>query len=597
MSKFYPSIYKILLISCFAFLFLTPEKIYAQEPTFFEGFDNTEMGDLPEGWSFYQKGGQIPTAHWGVSTYGFFGPKVAFSGIEGALEGMIDEDWLITPEITPLDGDFLIFDAAQTYTGIDYGTKYHVLISTATANAADFTDTLATFDETTFPKYFETRSFDLAAYINQPIHIAFVHETASTDPNQTDDWYLDNVYVRPVQPATFYQTQVSWQNAIPVPISETSYTPFLGFRVRIKGDEGVPKLSSLKLTTEGTDADIHIAKASLYTTKDVAFIAYWDGQVDAELFGEVENPADTFVIQGDQDLLIGDNYFWLTYSVESDETLEYPYPRIDASLYSVTIDEEAHLGAKDTVVVSPYIVPDVIPNDNRSDATEIGPVSGKYGSYNMRATAEPDIETLAYCADNGTYDNSNSIWWHFVAPAAGNVTVDLSESDFNTLLVFMDENSDQYACNNDIEPGVNVQSRIEGYYMEAGEEVYIRVTGTGDPGDPNGESGIVVMDFTFESLVSGVDDILESQSMSLPYPNPTTGTTSLDIKVKKSGAVKAELLDIFGRKVKTIYKGTPAVGEIETIQFDASPYPSGTYLIRLGNDEEVYGTQRLIINH
>ncbi|UII27182.1 T9SS type A sorting domain-containing protein [Fulvivirga maritima] len=597
MRKFYLSIHQILLTSFFAFLLFISGTSYSQNTTFFEGFDNTEMGELPSGWTFYQNGGTDPQAHWGVTTYGFFGQKVAFAGIEAAMPGMIDEDWLITPQITPAEGDFLIFDAAQTYTGIDYGTKYHVLISTASNDHTDFLDTLATFDENTFPKYMETRYFDLADYANQPIYIAFIHETASNDPNQTDDWYLDNVYVRPIQEAGFASAEIYWQGDIPIRISESSFTPFLGFRVRISGDEGVPNLSSLKLTTNGTGSDLKIDKATIYSTGDVSFISYWDGNVDAEVFGEIENPSDTFEITGDQDLLIGDNFFWLAYTVDNEQQPEYPYERVDGSLEGVTIDGVENTGAKDSLVVSPYIVPDVIPNDNRADAIEINAASGSYGSFNMGATPEVEVETLAYCSDGGTYDNANSVWWHFVAPSEGFITVDLTGSNFNTLLVFMDENLEQLACNNDIETGINVQSRIENFPVKTGQEVYIRVTGTGTAGDPNGESGVVSLDFTYRGLVSGVDDDLDNQAISLPYPNPTSGITSFDVKIDKNDEVTAEVLDVFGRNFNTIYKGRVSAGETQTINFDTSLYPSGTYLIQLRGSEKIYGTQRLIVTH
>src|SRR5690606_24991753 len=163
-------------------LLLACSRSFAQEATFFENFDSTPKGELPEGWTWHQEGGNNPGSRWIVSTYGFFGSHVAWSNWnDEALEGDVDEDRLITPQITPATGDHLIFDAGQEFVWDDHGMRYHILISTTTADPADFTDTLATYTESELPGYLysETLKLDLAGYENTPIHIAFVHENSS----------------------------------------------------------------------------------------------------------------------------------------------------------------------------------------------------------------------------------------------------------------------------------------------------------------------------------------------------------------------------------------------------------------------------------
>lgn len=593
MDKFYPNLIKVIFIG----LCCLPGTIFPQEATFFEGFDNTEIGKLPDGWTWYQNGGQDPLAHWGVSTYGWFGPKVAFSGLEGALEGKVDEDWLITPQITPQTGDFLIFDAAQTYTGIDYGTSYHILISTSTNDPSAFTDTLATFNETEFPVYLETTWYDLAAYANTPIYIAFVHETSSNNGNETDDWYLDNVWVRPVKDAEFYSAEVSWQFSIPIRIGKAASRPMLGFKIRVAGDGGTTNLEKMTLTTSGTSDNLKITKATLYTTYDVSFISSGEDTVNADVYGSVINPSDTFDVFGNQELAVGDNYFWLAYTFDTSDEPQFPYPRADASLEEVLVGGVIHSGIKDTVVISPHVVPDSIPNDYYADAIELTPESGRYGSYNLGGTFEPEHEHLAYCAPGGEQDGSNSVWWHFVAPTEGYISVDLSNTNFNTILLFLDKNSDQLACNNDIDPGLELQSRITDFPVEAGQEIYIRVSGQGLPGDPNAEAGIIDMDFEFRGLVSGIDDWTGGAKLSPPYPNPASGLTHFDVELQHTKDVRIELTDALGRPVGLVFEGRLAGGEKHTLDFDVSGLESGLYLLQVRSGAMLEGVRRVVVNN
>ena len=88
----------------------TPPGTLPPGTTFFEDFESTPVGELPEGWTYYEEGGTLPDAHWFV--FNDFGRKIAYSGAEPG-NGEPDEDWLITPQITPAPGDILFFDATQ----------------------------------------------------------------------------------------------------------------------------------------------------------------------------------------------------------------------------------------------------------------------------------------------------------------------------------------------------------------------------------------------------------------------------------------------------------------------------------------------------
>jgi hypothetical protein len=583
-------------------LWIPISSLQAQEATFFENFDDTELYEIPEGWTIYQKGGTDPTAHWQVSTYGMWGPKVAYSSYEGAKEGEIDEDWLITPQITPAAGDFLIFDAAQQFVWFDYGTKYHVLISTKTNKPADFTDTLQSWTESEFPEYlYDTKiQLDLAAYVGKPIYIAFVHENSSSMVEETDDWYLDNVWVRPPQEAHLFEAYLDSQILEEIPIDKDGVHVILSANLNVVGDGGTVNVTSFTFTKNGTSFPEHVIGAKLYYTGAITFISFAEDQTtDSPTFGTVTNPGDTFTITGNMDLPVGNNYFWMVYDLDPsiEAELTYPYPEVDGTIEQVMVDGKVYPTTISTKRGGFSIVPSVPENDNFADAISLSPTQTRYGSFNNTATSEPDIEQLAYCAPDGYYDVANSIWWHFKAPADGWISGDLSESNFNTILLFLDTAREQLACNDDVDASKGMyQSKITDFPVQKGQEIYVRVTGVGDPNSPNGESGIVSLDFTFTpALVTGTEDELTENSISVPYPNPGSDIVSFDLKPKTSGKVAIQICDVLGHPLYSFVEGPFPTGNVQTIRFDASHIPEGNYILQVGHDGTVDGRQRFII--
>jgi hypothetical protein len=571
----------------------------AQESTFYESFDATPMGEVPEGWKWYSLGGGSGN-NWVRSTYGFFGPKIMTSGVEYAIPGEIDEDWLVTPQITPRAGDHLIFDAGQEYVWDDYGSTYHILISTASSNRADFTETLVSWTEPEFPGYlYEDRLFvDLSAYEGIPIYIAFIHKNPETGegadpdlpPPRIENWYLDNVWVRNVQPMDYSGGEIfgSYTSVIRVAQSKTSV--IIGFIVRAAGDTGSADITSMTFTTGGASPVVSIKEATLYTTYGDSFISTDDeaGIVNADVFGTVSDPGNEFTIEGNQLLERGDTYFWLMYTLEADEKyLTYPYPEVDATFETVVVNGVAHETTVSTTAGAHPVVPHTPINDNYANAIEL-PASAtvvRSGSYNTRATFETEFEKLAYCAEpffDIAKDGSNSVWWHFRAPGNGMINVDLSTSNFNTLLLIQDTNFDQLACNKDIDQSAFVfQSKITGFEVEAEKEYYIRVTGEGlGPGDPNAASGVIHMDFSFTTPV-GVEEEESAYELSPLYPNPAEHTVYTDLTLQRSAEVVLEVVDMLGQRALTSDKGLLAAGTYEHLPLEVGTLSPGTYIVRL----------------
>lgn len=574
---------------------------FGQEATFFENFDETELGSLPEGWTWYQTGGIDPSRRWITSRYGFFGSNVAWSNWgDGALEGEVDEDWLITPQITPAEGDHLIFDGAQEFVWDDFGSEMHILISTTSAEPESFTHTLATFTETEFPGYLysETIKLSLSEFENTPIYIAFVHKNPSSDFDTSEDFYLDNIWVRNILEATFYKAEIQSQNTNPVPVGVSATQILLGIKVTVQGDNGTVDATSFNFSTEGTTDPSHISEARLYTTGSQSFIATYDeeGTVDATLFGTTALPGDNFDVSGNATMTIGDNFFWLILVVDPEVEPIHPFPELDASLKKIVVEEVEHQVEEGSEEGAAVIVPSHPVNDSIEHAIPLAAEAARYGSYNTRATFEPEVEKLAYCAPGGVQDVFNTIWWKFIAPGNGFITADLTPTEFNTVLVFQrKEDFMQLACNDDIDAAAGiVQSRISDFPVTKGEEIYIRASGVGNPGDPNGPAGIVLMDFSFTTLLA-TGDKPESNTVSHPYPNPARDVISLDITLLKKSPLKIVMLDMVGRGVVTRSISELKPGAKHTVKLDCTTLSSGAYLLKVkGNNFE--SSQKVIIN-
>ena len=65
------------------------------------------------------------------------------------------------------------------------------------------------------------------------------------------------------------------------------------------------------------------------------------------------------------------------------------------------------------------------------------------------------------------------------------------------------------------------------------------------------------------------------------YPNPFNPEATFRFGVNAQQNVRAELVDVLGRVVNTLFEGNVAADEMQTVRIDGSGLPSGTYMIRI----------------
>jgi hypothetical protein len=574
MMKFY-------LVALVLSIGFSAARVDAQQFTFFESFDETEPGTLPTGWSAWQNGGggAAPSPVWSVLRDGPWGvEQYVMSSEEPGREGLIDEDWMITPQITPQEGDFLIFSTRRGYE--DTGDTYQILISTSTEKAPDaFTEILASYTEEEMPNLTTNFSLDLSAYVNVPIHIAFVHSCNVGPEVWSSFWLVDEVQVRPTQNA--FVVDAFFRQATTPPQPPVVLGDELVFAGTVEfvlnGDFGVANISSVTLSTQGT-TDPSIIK------EVIAYYTPFEGITDDDVlngvlpvFGSIKNPGETFELTGNIDLELGTApYFYFRYILKDDYEITFPYPQIDMTVEKYVVNGVERIPGVTTYFGAMDVVPPQVVNDNFADAIELSPVAAEYGSSTLPATYEPEYDVVAYCHNEGN-PAIHSVWWHFTAPTDGWVTADLSDSHFNCILAFLDEDLKLLACNDDISDH-NQQSKITGFPIAAGQKIYVRASDLGGVGaNQYSGAGVVIMDFTFD-VPLGIED--DDDKVSTPYPNPATQQTAIDVMLRKPNEVFVEVKDIMGRKIYEQQEAFTIAGK-HTITLDVAQLQAGTYLVQV----------------
>jgi serine protease AprX len=92
---------------------------------------------------------------------------------------------------------------------------------------------------------------------------------------------------------------------------------------------------------------------------------------------------------------------------------------------------------------------------------------------------------------------------------------------------------------------------------------------------------------------SAVQAAESSQSKAIAYPNPFSEATTIKYGVEDEGFVTIEVMNIMGKKIKTLVSEKKQAGNHQ-VQFDGSALPSGTYLYRISAGGKA-STEKIVI--
>ncbi|MCH7976019.1 MAG: choice-of-anchor B family protein [Bacteroidetes bacterium] len=112
----------------------------------------------------------------------------------------------------------------------------------------------------------------------------------------------------------------------------------------------------------------------------------------------------------------------------------------------------------------------------------------------------------------------------------------------------------------------------------------------------DGTNGLFVLKPTFALDTAGQAPLEspgeDGYALSSAYPNPFSAGTRLTLSVASAQHVSAEVLDITGRRVATVYDGSVTPGASLTLTVDGAGLPSGLYLVRVTGED--FSTTRRI---
>lgn len=91
---------------------------------------------------------------------------------------------------------------------------------------------------------------------------------------------------------------------------------------------------------------------------------------------------------------------------------------------------------------------------------------------------------------------------------------------------------------------------------------------------------------TGDTGTSAEDDavVTGTHRLSEAYPNPFTAATRFDLTVARAQRVTAELYNVLGQRVATLFEGDLAAENPRTITVDERGLPSGLYVVRVAGE-------------
>jgi hypothetical protein len=172
-------------------------------------------------------------------------------------------------------------------------------------------------------------------------------------------------------------------------------------------------------------------------------------------------------------------------------------------------------------------------NDNFANAMNITLTSGSFtDTKDSSGATTQTTDPIPTCAAGV----SNSIWYTFTPTSSGTITdVDTIGSSYDSVLSIWTGTAGSFtslACNDDITPGIVVQSQIHNVAVTAGTTYYILVSSFGAP-DPNplAFGGKSVLNFTFSGTSGGgavaTTTTVTSSSMSISSGGSVTLTATV----------------------------------------------------------------------
>ncbi len=93
--------------------------------------------------------------------------------------------------------------------------------------------------------------------------------------------------------------------------------------------------------------------------------------------------------------------------------------------------------------------------------------------------------------------------------------------------------------------------------------------------------------FEYHPEVEVVVELGERFLLEPVFPNPFYSEAHFRFAVGRQQSVRVDLYDMLGRRVRTLYSGSPAVGQVLDVRLDGESLPSGHYVLRFATDDTI----------
>ena len=235
------------------------------------------------------------------------------------------------------------------------------------------------------------------------------------------------------------------------------------------------------------------------------------------------------------------------------------------------------------------------PGDRWMDLNVDGVLDGQdYLSWSSLCTADPECLIL----ETGV--------WPFNAYGCTTLPVELvsfealarGEDVVLSWTTASETNNAGFSIEQEIDAGAFTEiGYVEGYGTTQQEREYNFVVNDLDPGLHRFRLKQIDFDGAFEysPVVEGAVTVPEQFLIEPAYPNPFNPSTTLRFAVDVEQQVDVQMLNVAGQAVRTLFNGTVAANEMQTLQINADGLPSGTYLVHFSGGMGLEATERIVL--
>ncbi len=210
--------------------------------------------------------------------------------------------------------------------------------------------------------------------------------------------------------------------------------------------------------------------------------------------------------------------------------------------------------------------------------------------FPMDMTVDPTNEAIAYITFSG-FGTGHVFKTEDYGVSWEDISIDLPDVSTNAVIVDPLFSNNIYVGNDlgvfaSIDGGLNWEPYMEGLF-DATMVFDLKISPVNRKlrAATHG-NGAFQRDLLEEEIVSTKKPVAEHFINLTVFPNPASNQTTIQYQMKESGKVNAELVDLKGRMVKTLFNENQNIGNQE-FTFEVSDLPSGNYFLRMNSGNKI----------